>query len=462
MPEEMKLSEIHINPNNPRLIKDARFKKLVKSISEFPKMMELRPIIIDSEGLILGGNMRFKALKELKYKDVPDVWVKRADELTDEEKQRFIIEDNIGFGEFDWEMLNDWDKDQLIDWGVEFTDFDLQTSEDKKEIAIQKLSERFIINPVSILDTRQGIWQDRKKYWKELINDNGESRKNTLRKSKSSTPQYYHHKNIIERKLGEKISNTEFEDYYFDDIYKNSNKGILSGSSILDPVLSELVNLWFGLPNCKAFDCFAGDSVFGYVSSYLGNSFTGIELRKEQTDLNNERIKGFNSKYICDDGQNVSNHIAENTQDLLFSCPPYFNLEVYSDLQNDASNQKEYKDFLSILENAFSRSIKCLKNNRFAVITVGDIRDKNGFYYRLIDDIKDIFKRNDVLLYNELILIEVIGNLAMRVNKLMENRKIGKCHQNILVFYKGDPKQIKNMFPRIEIPEINESTDLAL
>jgi len=121
----MKLSEIHINPLNPRLIKDDRFKKLVKSISEFPKMMELRPIIIDSDMQILGGNMRFKALKELKYKDVPDEWVKRADELTDEEKQRFIIEDNVGFGEFDWEMLaNEWDADLLADWGLELpTDF---------------------------------------------------------------------------------------------------------------------------------------------------------------------------------------------------------------------------------------------------------------------------------------------------------------------------------------------------
>jgi site-specific DNA-methyltransferase (adenine-specific) len=121
----MRLSEIHTNPNNPRLIKDERFKKLVKSISEFPKMMELRPIIIDSEGTILGGNMRFKALCELKYKDIPDEWVKRADELTDEEKRRFIIEDNIGFGEWDWDTLaNEWNQDELIEWGLEIPNFD--------------------------------------------------------------------------------------------------------------------------------------------------------------------------------------------------------------------------------------------------------------------------------------------------------------------------------------------------
>jgi hypothetical protein len=83
-------------------------------------MMELRPIIVDNDMMILGGNMRFKALKELKYKDIPAGWVKRAEELTDEEKRRFIIEDNIGFGDWDFDALQDWDRDQLIDWGLEF------------------------------------------------------------------------------------------------------------------------------------------------------------------------------------------------------------------------------------------------------------------------------------------------------------------------------------------------------
>jgi len=120
----IKLNSIKLNPNNPRLIHDDRFQKLIKSISEFPKMMELRPIIIDSEGMILGGNMRFKALKELGYKDVPDGWIKRDGELTEAEKQRFIIADNIEMGEFDWDILaNEWDKDELIEWGLEIPNF---------------------------------------------------------------------------------------------------------------------------------------------------------------------------------------------------------------------------------------------------------------------------------------------------------------------------------------------------
>ena len=133
----MKLTEIKPNPNNPRLIKDDRFKKLCNSISEFPKMMELRPIVIDSDNMILGGNMRFKALKELKYKEVPDNWIKRADELTDEEKQRFIVADNVGFGDWDFDLLTDWDKQLLDGWGLEMPEI---FNPENKEKEIEQLN----------------------------------------------------------------------------------------------------------------------------------------------------------------------------------------------------------------------------------------------------------------------------------------------------------------------------------
>lgn len=124
--ELLKLSQLKLNSSNPRFIKDERFKKLVKSIQEFPKMMELRPIIYDPSNFeILGGNMRFRALKELGYKEIPKEWVKSADELTDEEKKRFIIEDNIGFGEWDYDILaNDWNEEELKDWGLDLPVFD--------------------------------------------------------------------------------------------------------------------------------------------------------------------------------------------------------------------------------------------------------------------------------------------------------------------------------------------------
>lgn len=134
----MKIKDIKPNKANPRKITDAKLQKLKKSIKEFPAMMELRPIVIAKDGTVLGGNMRLKALEALGYKDIPDAWVKVADKLTDEEAKRFIIEDNVGFGEWDFEMLSDcFDVNELSDWGLDldekFEDFSGNENEDENE-----------------------------------------------------------------------------------------------------------------------------------------------------------------------------------------------------------------------------------------------------------------------------------------------------------------------------------------
>jgi hypothetical protein len=119
-----KLSSIKPNPSNPRIIKDERFERLKQSITDFPQMMELRPMIVDESNTLLGGNMRFKALQDLGYKEIPDTWIKKASELTEEQKKEFIIKDNVGFGEWEWEQLaNEWDVEQLTGWGLDIPQF---------------------------------------------------------------------------------------------------------------------------------------------------------------------------------------------------------------------------------------------------------------------------------------------------------------------------------------------------
>jgi ParB-like chromosome segregation protein Spo0J len=113
----MKINLIKPNPNNPRIIKDDKFKKLVQSIKDFPQMLELRPIVIDENNIVLGGNMRLKACQELGLKDVPTIYAK---DLTEEQKKEFIIKDNVGFGEWNWDDLaNDWDSELLTEWGLD-------------------------------------------------------------------------------------------------------------------------------------------------------------------------------------------------------------------------------------------------------------------------------------------------------------------------------------------------------
>ena len=222
--------------------------------------------------------------------------------------------------------------------------------------------------------------------------------------------------------------------------------------SLFDPVLLEIIGEWFTVEKSKIIDPFNGGYEKHHVFSSLGHFYTGIELREEQYIVNVNHIKEneINSLCINDDGKNVLNHVKENSQDLIFSCPPYYDLEVYSDDEKDASNQASYNEFLDILDKAYSDSIKCLKDDRFACIVVGDVRDEKGFYYGFIDDVKSIFKKNGMNLYNEMILVESLGTLPQRVGRYMNNRKIGKCHQNVLVFYKGDTSKIKDNYNKID------------
>ena len=132
MIEKVKLSEVKSNPNNPRLIKDEKFSKLVKSIKEFPKMLEIRPIVVNDEMVVLGGNMRLKACKEAGLKEIPII---KASDLTEEQQREFIIKDNVGFGEWDWDILaNEWDSEYLEEWG-------LDVWQPKKEIDYSILDE---------------------------------------------------------------------------------------------------------------------------------------------------------------------------------------------------------------------------------------------------------------------------------------------------------------------------------
>ena len=124
--ELVKIAEVRSNENNPRFIKDHKFKKLVTSIKEFPEMLKLRPIVVNNEMVVLGGNMRLKACKEAGLKEV---WILKADELTEAQQREFIVKDNVGFGEWDWDILaNEWKSEDLHDWGI-----DLPNSWDQEE-----------------------------------------------------------------------------------------------------------------------------------------------------------------------------------------------------------------------------------------------------------------------------------------------------------------------------------------
>ena len=159
----MKLSEIKPNPNNPRLIKDDKFKKLCQSIKDFPEMLELRPIVVNKDHIILGGNMRYKAAKEIGLKEIP---VKVADNLTPEQEREFLIKDNTSGGEWDWEILaNEWDSEELEAWGL-----DLPITKDLNEQDLFNIEIPFYTPSAIVPDINELANLDKTKYLIDKIN----------------------------------------------------------------------------------------------------------------------------------------------------------------------------------------------------------------------------------------------------------------------------------------------------
>lgn len=239
------------------------------------------------------------------------------------------------------------------------------------------------------------------------------------------------------------------------------------GTSIFDPVLCELMYYWFNVPGGAILDPFAGGSVRGIVASKLDMPYCGIELSDAQVKANIEQAKticegAVQPNWVQGDSAKLLPGLA-GTFDMIFGCPPYADLEVYSNDPADLSNMP-YEAFLGAYSDIIAKACAKLADNRFAVFVVGEVRAKKGHYYNLVGDTITAFKAAGLHYYNELILVNAVGTLRLRAGKQFNaGRKIGKQHQNVLVFYKGDPKQIKAEFGEVEMPDLSaEATENVL
>jgi len=231
----------------------------------------------------------------------------------------------------------------------------------------------------------------------------------------------------------------------------------VTGTSIFDPVLCELAYVWFSPVGGMVLDPFAGGSVRGIVASKLGRQYIGHELRQEQVNANREQ-----ASHICVDdaappawifghSRTIDNTCKEIQADFLFSCPPYADLEVYSNDPKDLSILG-YEEFKNAYFEIIKKSCALLKQDRFACFVVGEVRDKKGNYYNFVGDTIQAFKDAGLHYYNEAILITAVGSLPIRAGKQFSaSRKLGKTHQNILIFVKGDGKKAAKACGDVEI-----------
>jgi len=270
------------------------------------------------------------------------------------------------------------------------------------------LRDRFIEPPFSVLDSKSSNWVKRKKNWlsKGIKSEIGRDAKT----------------------FGNFTPNKGKKDRF--------NK---LSTSIFDPALAEIIYKWFCVDDGVILDPFAGGSVRGIVANYLSYNYIGIEIRPEQIESNREQGREILSKenqprWIEGDSAVVLNDL-DIEVDLVFSCPPYADLEVYSDLKGDISNMP-YSSFLNSYESIIKKSCNLLKSGGLACFVVGEVRDKKGCYLGFIPDTIRAFEKCGMRFYNEAIYLQQLGTASLRANNNMKSQKLVKVHQNVLVFQK--------------------------
>lgn len=308
----------------------------------------------------------------------------------------------------------------------------------KVNIKSNLLIDKFVVPPLTILSAQQGYWQARKRHWIALGIKSEVGRDDDL--------------------LGKGLTQIKGRDG------QPAGRN-LPGTSIFDPVLCECLYTWFSREGDTIFDPFAGGSVRGIVAGALQRNYTGIDLRQEQIDANNTNYDEISEHYtgiikpnwVTGNSLDCKKLVGEDKKfDMLMTCPPYYDLEVYSDNPNDLSNLDDYQDFLKIYGQIFKEAYDLMNEDTFAAVVVSEIRDKKGNYRGFVPDTIRVMEEAGFHYYNEAILAGALTTVTLRAPKQFNvGRKLGRCHQNVLIFYKGDNANIKDKFGEVDV-ECNE------
>jgi len=456
-----------------------------------------RSIVIDENDRILAGNGTVEGAKAAGIQNVrvietdgDEIIAIRRTGLSEDEKVGLALADNrtSDLSEWDQEMLRRLsDEHDLSPWFAEEDLAELIPSEDLEELDeaqakqedASKLSDRFGIAPFTVLNAREGWWQERKRQWIALGIQSEVGRKGNLlgmSETMLEPDEKLREMKALMRDQDTQTANIEMlPGYYTKKSAGLSDEQIIEeylasgakagGTSIFDPVLAELAYRWFSPENGIILDPFAGGSVRGIVAAKANRQYIGCDLRQEQIDANREQAATITPDtqpiWHCTDSRNIDRVCKGVQADMIFSCPPYADLEVYSDDPNDLSTLP-YDLFLDSYREIIAKTCSLLKDNAFACFVVGDVRDKKGNYYNFVGDTIQAFLDAGLSYYNEAILVTPVGTLPLRAGRTFAaTRKLGKTHQNVLVFLKGDARKAVSRCGECDFGDIDPADEFG-
>lgn len=456
-------------PWNPRQISDHDFENLQRLISEFGM---LQPIVVQKNGTVIGGHQRLKVAKALGMKKVPVTYV----DFPDERAKALNIGFNRTAGDWDEELLErlylelkEYDDPELLTLtGLTNEEMDLidQQAKDAAEEAEGggggglTLAERFVVPPFTVLDGRQGYWRDRKREWLSLGIRSLEGRDwNVMTDGGVAAMEVDRRNRSKRRKPAVGVAGTAYSLQGLA-LPKGSAQSLpdYAGASILDPVLIEVLYRWFSRPHARTLDVFAGGTGTGVVGAALGRRYVGVEIRPTQVKANRAQWKRIRQDvekspwprghrvtaptWVLGNSLNLSK-IVKGKFDFVISHPPYYDLEKYSTVAGDLSSYRNYEMFLRDYRKIIANAVGVLRPNSFAAIVVGDVRDKNGALRGLPAATVKAFADAGAVLYNAAFYITPLTTLPIRTSaQFHRRRKLGKGHQDVLVFWKGAAKDV--------------------
>ncbi|MEW2301993.1 hypothetical protein AB0958_18800 [Streptomyces sp. NPDC006655] len=377
-------------------------------------------------------------------------------DCTDDEARRINIADNrlAELGETDndalAELLSYMDGDYE---GTGYTEDDVERlitppdldalDEPDEDVEKPSLADRFLIPPFDVLDSRGGWWRTRKKQWLSLGIRSEVGRGDGLAFSDLSMidPNYYRKKAEAEQTLGRGLTHGEFEAEH----YVPMETSLKSGTSVFDPVLCELAYRWFCPPGGTVIDPFAGGSVRGIVAGILGRPYLGNDLRAEQIESNREQRDEFMQRHLLaadpvwtvGDSADWVTVLEPESADMVLTCPPYYSLEQYSSNPADLSTMT-HADFDAAYARIIAGAARALRNDRYAVIVVGDARDSKGVLHDLRGATIRAAAAAGLTYASGAVLVTLAGSAAvMAGNVFTATRGLGRVHQDVLVFCKG-------------------------